>query len=250
MNGFNQKLCAWCGILCTLGWLIGFFAVAGFVPPPAPSLNPDEIATIFRDNSVGIRVGMMVMVLGSVLYLPWSVAISAQMRRIEADPAVLSWTQMIMGGIFVWVFLMPSFIWEAAAFRPDQTSPELIQRLNDLAWMNFISPVATIFVQGVCIGIVILQDKRAQPIFPRWVGWFNIWAVIIYLPGSLVPLFKTGPFAWNGLLALWIPLVIFVAWMVGMSVLLLKAIDRQAAENGAAESANARRGTEHLAAQH
>ncbi len=233
MNAINQKLCAWCGIFCTLGWLIGFFAIAGFVPPPAPSLSADAIAAIFRGHSVGIRIGMIIMVLGSVLYLPWSVAISAQMRRIEPDPAVFSWTQMIMGGLFVWVFLMPAFIWETAAFRPEETSPELIQRLNDLAWMTFISPVATVFVQGLCIGRVILQDRRAQPIFPRWVGWFNIWAVIVYLPGGLIPLFKTGPIAWNGLLALWIPLVIFVAWMVGMSVLLLKAIDRQVAEERA-----------------
>lgn len=234
MNSFNMKLCAWGGFICTLGWLVGFFLVAGFIPPPAPSMSAEAIATIFRENSMGIRLGMIIMVLGSVFYLPWSVAISAQMRRIEAAPAVLSWTQMLMGGLFVWVFLMPAFIWETAAFRPEETSPELIQRLNDLAWMTFISPVATILVQGICIGLVILQDKRAQPIFPRWVGWFNIWAVIMYLPGGLIPLFKTGPFAWNGLLALWVPVVIFVAWMLGMSVLLLKAIDRQSKEAGPA----------------
>ena len=38
---------------------------------------------------------------------------------------------------------------------------------------------------------------------PRWLGWFNLWAQIIYLPGILIPYFKSGPLAWNGLLAFW-----------------------------------------------
>jgi len=234
MNMRTQQLCAWGGVICTLLWLIGFWPLAGFLPPPLPSSNADVIAALFREHTISIRIGMIVLMFGAVFYLPWSAAISVQMQRIEGKHTPLTYTQMLMGAIFVWVFMMPVLIWQAAAFRPDETSPELIQRLNDLAWLNFINPVATIFIQGIAIGIVILQDKRQNPIFPRWVGYFNIWAVIMYLPGALIPLFKSGPFAWNGLLALWIPLVIFVAWMVGMTYLLLRAIKRQALEEGQA----------------
>lgn len=230
MNKRSQQLCAWCGVLSTVFWLVGFFPLAGFFPPPLPSSDADTIAALFRSNSMGIRIGMIVLLLGAVLYLPWSAGISVQLKRIEGQHSPLSYTQMLMGAIFVWVFLLPIFLWEAAAYRADETSPELIQRLNDIAWMAFISPVGTIFVQGMAIGLVILQDKRAVLIFPRWVGYFNIWAVVAYLPGSLIPLFKSGPFAWNGLLALWIPLVIYVSWMLGMSFFMLKAIKRQALE--------------------
>ncbi|MET0983808.1 MAG: hypothetical protein ABW034_00230 [Steroidobacteraceae bacterium] len=73
-----------------------------------------------------------------------------------------------------------------------------------------------------------------MPIFPRWFGWFNIWIVIIYLPGSFIALFKRGPFAWNGLLAWWIPLTLFVIWMVATTYLLLKAIERQEREASSA----------------
>lgn len=234
INAASLKLCAWCGIGCTIGWVIGFFWLAGFLPPPSPSDSAETIAAMFRENTMGIRLGMIVMMFGSVLYLPWSVGISMQMMRIEGRVAPMSYTQMLMGAIFVWVFLLGDYTWQAAAFRPDETSPELLQRLNDLAWIFFLNPVATIFIQGLAIGIVILQDKQEKPIFPRWVGWYNIWAVIVYLPGALIPLFKSGPFAWNGLLALWVPVVVFVAWMIGMSVLLLQAINRQVAEEGAA----------------
>jgi len=36
--------------------------------------------------------------------------------------------------------------------------------------------------------------------------------------------FKHGPFAWNGVLAWWIPLTMFFIWFVVMTVLLLRAI--------------------------
>ena len=99
--------------------------------------------------------------------------------------------------------------------------------MNDMAWLCFINPVCIIFFQGIAIGLAILMDKRSQPVFPRWFGYFNIWIVIVYLPGSLVPLFKHGPFAWNGVLAWWIPLTLFVIWMITMTRLLLKAITQQ-----------------------
>lgn len=235
MNASTQRLCAWCGIGCTIGWVVGFFWLAGFLPPPSPSDSAEEIARVFSENTVGIRLGMIVMMFGSVLYLPWSVGISMQMMRIEGEGknAPMSYTQMLMGAIFVWVFLLGDYTWQAAAFRPDETPAVVTQRLNDLAWIFFINPVATIFVQGMAIGVVILQDRRAQPIFPRWAGWYNIWAVIVYLPGALIPMFKSGPFAWNGLLALWVPVFVFVAWMLGMTVFMLKAISRQEAEERA-----------------
>lgn len=235
MNASTQRLCAWSGIGCTIGWVVGFFWLAGFLPPPSPSDSAEEIARVFSENTLGIRLGMIVMMFGSVLYLPWSVGISMQMMRIEGEGknAPMSYTQMLMGAIFVWVFLLGDYTWQAAAFRPDETPAVVTQRLNDLAWIFFINPVATIFVQGMAIGIVILQDKRPQPIFPRWAGWYNIWAVIVYLPGALIPLFKSGPFAWNGLLALWVPVFVFVAWMIGMTVFMLQAISRQEIEERA-----------------
>jgi hypothetical protein len=38
--------------------------------------------------------------------------------------------------------------------------------------------------------------------------------------------FKQGPFAWNGLFVFWLPFGVFFSWIVIMTALLLKAIDR------------------------
>ena len=56
-------------------------------------------------------------------------------------------------------------------------------------------------------------------------------------PGGLITFFKTGPFAWNGLLAFWVPLVIFFVWFLVMFVALLKTIREQESAPPKIESA-------------
>ena len=238
MNAKWQRLCAWCGVFCTLLWLAGFWPLAHYFAPHSPMWTADDVVKFYQTDTDLIRVGLIALGFGSILYLPWSASITTQMRRIEGPHSVLAWSQLGLGSIFVWVFFLPVMIWLCIAYRPFDTSPELMWRMNDMAWLCFINPVCIIFFQGISIGLSILGDKRPEPIFPRWFGWFNIWLVIIYLPGSLVPLFKTGPFAWNGILAWWIPLTMFAIWMPTTTFLLLRAIKRQETEYNAGDIGN------------
>ena len=56
------------------------------------------------------------------------------------------------------------------------------------------------------------------------------------IPDQLLFFFHRGPFAWNGLFGLWIPVVAFSAFFILNFVLLRRAIlrDRAAIVNGAA----------------
>ena len=62
--------------------------------------------------------------------------------------------------------------------------------------------------------VCVLIDKREQPIFPRWFGYFNIWAATMFTPGSFNVFFHTGPLAWNGVFAFYIPVAVFAVWCV------------------------------------
>ena len=223
MNAFSQRICAWAGPVSAITWMIGFFLLAGFIPPPSPGQGAAEIAGIFADHTNRIRAGMIVLMFGGAFYAPWAAVISVQLKRIEGRSSPMAYTQLGMGSVFVLIFIVPVMIWQAAAFRPLENI-EITHRLNDLAWLLFIGPVATIFVQGMAITIAILGDKSDRPVFPRWLGWFNLWAQIIYLPGILIPFFKSGPLAWNGVVAFWIPVVVFTVWMILVSVMVLRAI--------------------------
>src|SRR5919204_4851003 len=116
------------------------------------------------------------------------------------------------GACRVLVFLFPPLFWQTAAFRPDRAATT-VQTLNDLAWMPFLGITGTLIAQQLVIAIAALRDERPDPVFPRWVGYANLWAALGIVPASFVVFFHHGPLAWNGVLAWWVVLVDFFAWM-------------------------------------
>ncbi|BBY80211.1 hypothetical protein H7I53_15570 [Mycolicibacterium pulveris] len=223
MNARNQRLCAWAGPAAAIGWLIGLLLLARFIPPIAPNLGAAEVAARYAENPIGIRAGMVFVLAGGALYGAWTAVITVQLKRIEGRSPVMAYTQLALGAAFILVFVIPSVFWQAAAFRP-LDNIEITQRLNDLAWLGFLIPVPVITVQGLAISLAIFADRSPRPVFPRWLGWFNLWAQLVFLPGTLIPFFKDGPLAWNGLLSFWIPVAVFTAWMITLSRMLFVAI--------------------------
>jgi hypothetical protein len=207
---------------------IGLWPAAGFFPPHLPTASAAEIAAIYTRDAAGIRFGMIVIMIAGALYMPFTAAIAAQMRRIEhAKTPVLTYTQLGAGIATILLFLTPALIWSVAAFRPDRPA-EITQALNDLGWFFFVMPFVLGFTQNLALGFTIIGDKRARPVFPRWLGFLNFWIAVLFVPGCLLTFFKTGPFAWNGLIAFWIPAAIFGPWFWIVSAYVIKAARQQA----------------------
>jgi len=82
-------------------------------------------------------------------------------------------------------------------------------------------------MQNFIIGIAVLSDAGEPPVFPRWVAFLNFWVAIGYAPTCLLPFFKSGPFAWSGVLVFWLAGTVFCAWFIAMTVVLLKAIRQE-----------------------
>lgn len=222
----NQLLCVWSGPAFAVLFGIGFFFCARFLPPHSPSAGAEEIAAIFRDNASMIRLGQVILLLGSSLALAFVGVLSTQLRRIETGLPVFTFVQLGAGVTAVVLLVVPTLIWLIAAFRPER-APELTQLLNDAAWLMLLVPFAPAGVQLLAIGFAVLGDKGAETVFPRWVGFFNIWVAVLFLPGGLIPFFKSGPFAWNGLFGFWIPATAFFGWFLTMTVVMLQSIKRQ-----------------------
>jgi hypothetical protein len=96
--------------------------------------------------------------------------------------------------------------------------------MNDLAWIMFLGIVSTFVVQLIVIGFAILCDRRTAPVFPRWVGYLNLWMALLFTPATVLIFFKSGPFAWDGLLVWWLPFAAFVLWFPVNTFFLLKAV--------------------------
>lgn len=222
MTAATQKICAWSGVACVVVFLIGFWPVAGFIPPPSPSASAQEIGEFYRSDQDRIRVGMVLSMIGAALCAPWVSAITVQLRRIEGW-SVLVLTQFGMGVLLVLEFILFIMFWEVAAFRSER-SDESIQLINDLGWIPFIGLTSTAILQAFVIAWVILRDQREKPLIPRWVAYFNIWVGLCFMPGTWNCLFKSGPVAWDGLAAFYIALVAFLTWFLANSYGVLHAI--------------------------
>lgn len=226
MNKKAQLICLWCAPVMGIFVAVGWWLLAKFVPPPLPSATAVEIAEMFRANTNGIRVGMVLLMVGAGFFMPFIAVISAQINRIEGSTPVLTYTQLLGGVINVAIITASAMLWSTAAFRPER-DPELIQLLNDASWLMTVMTFPPILIQAGAIGVAILSDKSAVPVFPRWLGYLNFWLMLLSLPGGVVVFFKSGPFAWNGLLAFWLPFSVFSIWFNAMFIMLLKAIKSQ-----------------------
>ena len=219
----RTKLAAmWCGPASIALFIVGFWFIAGLVPPPSPDESAQQIAQMYREHAGSIRSGLVLMMLAAALIGPFTAEISTQMRRVQAPGSPLASIQYGMGVAGIFVILLPAMTMQVAAFRPDR-DPDIILALNDAAWLPFVGIISLFMVQCGAIAACVLQSAD-QAVFPRWVGYFNVWAALLLLPAVLIYFFKTGPFAWNGVLVFWIGLTVLGAWFVAMSVVLRRAI--------------------------
>jgi hypothetical protein len=118
----------------------------------------------------------------------------------------------------------------ASAFRSDDRPADLTRALNDVGWTLFVLVIWSLWVQMLAIAAAVLIDNRPEPILPRCVGYLSLRAAILVIPAGLILFFKTGPWAWNGLVGFFIPLTALVTWMLSMTWTVHQALNKQIAE--------------------
>jgi hypothetical protein len=221
-----ELISAWCGPLFVSIFVITFGIFGHNLPgPPSPALSADNIAAHYVAHLGDLRIGWVVSLVFISLYLPWS----TQMSQIEKHSKVLTYVQLIAGALTVFVVSFGMLCWAVACFRPER-NPEITQMLHDIGWLSLELQWAITTVQMVAMAVVGLADKRERPLFPSWVCWLSIWCGISFAPASLTLYFKTGPFAWNGLLSFYIPYAAWLIWCVVASIYMIRNVRaRQAA---------------------
>jgi hypothetical protein len=77
------------------------------------------------------------------------------------------------------------------------------------------------------VGYAILNDPSPRPLFPRWMGFVNLALALLFTGSTFCSIFFTGPLAWNGLIAFWLPAIDFGNWFVIMFFALRQAAKRE-----------------------
>ncbi|MET0984144.1 MAG: hypothetical protein ABW034_01930 [Steroidobacteraceae bacterium] len=213
-----QRLCIWCGIGFVSLFFAALFPIAGFIPPPPPTLSGPELMDLYRDQFAMVKLAMPIGILAAGLSIPFNALIAGHIARIETRDQgmpLLSITSFGAGTVNSMLFLLPFIFWAGGYFRIDR-DPALVQLISDMAWLEVVMIFSPAAIQCVCVALAGFMDKTQQAVFPRWCCFAMLWIAVLFIPGSLGIFFFHGPFAWNGLIVFWVPASVF-----GLQIFLL-----------------------------
>lgn len=224
-----QRWSAWSGFLVLVLMLVAY-GIGDLLSPMSPTMTANEVRDFLVENQHGILLCVAIMVLTVPFEYPYVVATSMQMKRVEGGWGWLSMVQLTTGVVAPTGFFYPLAILAAAAYRPESHSPDVLSAMTDIFWLMYVGNACIFVLQVWSIGFASYFDQRAKPIFPRWYAHLSMLLGVLLISGAFVFLNKTGPFAWNGILAQGIPAITYLVWKVATPLVLLKAIKGEEAE--------------------
>lgn len=201
----------WCGPGYVAGVIIGFALVAGFLPPHQPSAGAEVIANLISADLGRIRIGMLILMFAAMIAIPFTAAVCRFVTQIEGEAGMLTYC-VLMGGLSTAILTFyPAIWWLVAAFRPDRLA-EITLIFNDMSWLQLVGGISIFLPLPLGVALASFWDDSGDAVFPRWVGYWSLWTVVMILPDQLLFFFHVGPFAYNGLFGFWIPLMVFGSW--------------------------------------
>jgi hypothetical protein len=208
-------------------YFLAYYFLIKLLPLPPATLSAAEVADFYARNSTEILIGAAVCSWTGAFTIPLAIVIALQMAQLEKGFPIWSIVQCA-GGVMMSVFtVLPPLLWGVAAFTPTRM-PDVTLVVHEFANLAFIATDQYFIFQFIALAVVCLtQNVDANSPFPRWLGFLTLWAALAIEIGVAAFVFKTGPFAWNGLFVYWIPILMYGAWFMTTSLNLLRALKRQ-----------------------
>lgn len=222
----DQWICFWSIPLFYTAFGLIFVALGRIMPPQLPTASPDDIVAYLGRPQLGIGMALLSLTLGFASMS--SGVIVVQIKRMQGVSPVLAYAYLAALAVAgVPGCLFPALMFAIGAFRPEYDARIQVM-LYDLGFLSFVGSLGCFIVQYLVFAIAIFLDRRA--IFPRWLGYVTIWALVTEFVAVPIWVTRTGPFAWNGLLSFWLGTAIFVGWEFCLCVCLYRAIKNQPLE--------------------
>jgi hypothetical protein len=227
----GELILLWAMPVVWLIWIAAFLTFPGFVEPMSPTMSADEVKAFYfdPDNLPRIRYSMIIFNWFGVALIPMLAMIAMQIHRMAHRTPILLYCFIGCIAAGPTLFCMADLFWLLAAFRADR-APELVQLFNDMAWVTFTSQVTYLIVQNLFLALAIFLDRQERPVFPRWLGWFNLATGAAMAPAAFAATTMEGALAWDGALSFWTKNISIGLWIVVMTLVLGQAVYRQRRE--------------------
>jgi hypothetical protein len=222
----GERVAYWTWVPLLLIWAGAFLLFPGFVHPVSPRASAEEVAAFYRQDLSRIRYSMILFNWFGVALIPIVLLVAERMRKMAHRTPVLRFCVIGVAGGAPIAFLTSTVFWLVAAFRPDR-SPDLTLLTNDLAWITFTCGVPFLVALFLFLALAVAWDDQPQPVFPRWIAWFNLAIAAATVPAAFAGLAKGGVFAWDGFVAFWMKNAALAVWIVVMASVLRQAMDRE-----------------------
>jgi hypothetical protein len=209
---------------------VGICLLGRATPPPRPDVTGPQAAAWFDEHHLGIQIGFVFL-----LVIAGGAAISNGiigyfMKRMSSGKTLAYAYIAAMGVGAVPGFQVLLVCWLTATFRPDR-SPDILYLLYDLGMLSYNGSLGCFTAAYTVLAIAVFYDRNR--IFPKWFGYVTVWQIVTEIVASQMWLHHSGAFAWNGMITLYIAIVIFGLWVACLLVLLRKAAARETARTPA-----------------
>lgn len=194
--------------------------VAAHFPPPAGTASVANVVAFYKANANGMNLYAIAQIASVTLVLPVYCAIAEIIRKSDESSNYFS-SVYLVGSIFAVVIpLMCAFFFAVGAFRPN-TSPEIVQNMNDIGFMFLILGAPPALVQAAALGAAIRRDSSPKPFFPRWLVPVNWIYAVGSMFGMLAPFYNSGALSRDGLVGGLTPYIALIVWLGGTTISLL-----------------------------
>lgn len=225
-NRIARLACAWSGIACTVLFAIGFVAFARFLPFPSPGLPAEQVAANLAEHRIGIRIGVIFMIIGFGLFATFASGVALELRRTDGRHPALTYVQLVCAGASAAILALSPMFFAIMVYRAGDIPVYVTQALYDIAWFCFVMPYPVFSLLLLAQGGAILRDRAVPVVFPRWAGYLCFSTAAALFPTGLIIFFKDGPLAWNGIIGLGIPMIFFFSWIMTLSYYLIRHVTR------------------------
>lgn len=214
----------WTTIVFYQLFFLVFFVLTRTQPPPNPGWEAPRVARWFNHHHYGLLIGFGIMFLITGMTAPTNALIAYSMRRMSVSRA-FAYSYLVLYSLSaVPGMLLMCIALTVGAMRPDR-DPKLISWLYDFAFLSFVGTMGVFLIGSLVWMLAILIDKNR--VFPKWFGYLNLCNALTEVVVSPAWIFKRGVFAWNGLIAWWIDMVVFGIYTSAFIMLLRQMILRE-----------------------